>query len=134
MDNPSTLRAYTPLRRLWMHPCCSPQCCQSTLRRSSMAAQRLPPFCLGAHRRRPRSNRGTMTIPEKRTRSGGLAVASWRDISSEDREDSVSKDIARRLMRTCKDLSVVEFRALVAKMTSEQLRGERNLQRVIPRN
>jgi len=75
-----------------------------------------------------------MTIPEKWTRATGLAVASGRDVSSEDREDSVSKDIARRLMRTCKELSVVEFRALVAKMTSEQLRGERSVQRVIPQN
>ena len=66
-----------------------------------------------------------MTIPEKWTRSNGAAVASWRDMSSEAREDSVRKGIALRLKCICKDLPIVEFQALVAKMTSEQLRGER---------
>jgi len=74
----------------------------------------------------PRSKaRGEMSIPEKWTRSSGPAVASWRDVSSEDRENSVRKGIALRLKSICKELSIVEFQALVAKMTSEQLRGER---------
>jgi hypothetical protein len=46
-------------------------------------------------------------------------------MSSEAREDSVRKGIALRLKCICKDLPIVEFQALVAKMTSEQLRGER---------
>ena len=66
-----------------------------------------------------------MTIPEKWSRSSGAAVASWRNMSSEDRENSIGKDIARRLKCICKELSAVEFQALVARMTSEQLRGER---------
>jgi hypothetical protein len=66
-----------------------------------------------------------MSIPEKWTRSSGAAVASWRDVSSEDRENSVRKGIALRLKSICKEMPIVEFQALVAKMTSEQLRGER---------
>ena len=73
----------------------------------------------------PAATRGEMTIPEKCTRSSGAVVASWRDVSSEDRENSVRKGIALRLKSICKELSIVEFQALVAKMTSEQLRGER---------
>jgi len=46
-------------------------------------------------------------------------------MSSEERENSVRTGIALRLKSICKDLSIVEFQALVAKMTSEQLRGER---------
>jgi hypothetical protein len=75
-----------------------------------------------------------MTIPDEWTRSSGRAVASWRDIDSEDRENSVRNDIARRLKCICKELSITEFQALVAKMTSEQLRGERTLQRWIPQS
>ena len=70
-----------------------------------------------------------MTIPEKWTRSSRAAVASWRDMSSEERENSVRTGIALRLKCICKDLSIVEFQALVAKMTSEQLRGERAIGR-----
>jgi hypothetical protein len=55
-------------------------------------------------------------------------------MSSEDRENSVRKDITRRLKSICKELSAVEFQALVAKMTSEQLRGERILPRWIAKN
>lgn len=94
---------------------------------------RLPPFCLGAHRfDAPAATTGKMTIPEKWTRSSGKAVASWRDIESEDRESSVRKDIALRLNSSCQELSPPEFQALVAKMTTEQLRGERTLHRGIP--
>jgi hypothetical protein len=75
-----------------------------------------------------------MSIPEKWTRPSGLAVASWRDISSEDREDAVSKDISRRLKCICGALSVVDFQALVAKMTREQLRDERIVHRRIQQN
>ncbi|HEV7839936.1 MAG TPA: hypothetical protein VGO75_17825 [Gemmatimonadaceae bacterium] len=67
-----------------------------------------------------------MTIPEKWTRSSGAAAAGWRDVVSEDRETSVRKDITRRLKCICKELSIEEFHALVAKMTSEQLRGEQS--------
>jgi hypothetical protein len=80
----------------------------------------------------PAATIGKMTIPEKWTRSSGKAVASWRDIDSEDRENSVRKDITRRLKCICQELSTVEFQALVAKMTTEQLRGERTLHRWIP--
>jgi tRNA G37 N-methylase TrmD len=82
----------------------------------------------------PAATRGKMTIPEKWTRSSGAAVASWRDMSSEDRENSVRKDITRRLKCICNELSIVEFQALVARMTSEQLRDERILPRWIAKN
>ncbi len=80
----------------------------------------------------PAATRGKMTIPEKWTQPSGKAAASWRDIDSEDRENSVRRDITRRLKCICKELSTVEFQALVAKMTKEQLRGERPLHRWIP--
>ena len=99
-----------------------------------MAAKRLPPFCLGADRRRPRSNKRQMTIPDKWARSSGKAVASWRDINSEDRENCVRMDLTRRLRCVCKELSIVDFEALVSKMASEQLRGERTLHRWIAKN
>jgi hypothetical protein len=68
---------------------------------------------------------GKMSIPEKRARSSGKSVSSWRDMSPGDRENSVRNDLTSRLKCVCKDLSSVDFEALVAKMTSEQLRGER---------
>jgi len=80
----------------------------------------------------PAATIGKMTIPEKWTRSSGKAVASWRDIESEDREKSVRKDITQRLKCICQELPAPEFQALVAKMTTEQLRGERTLHRWIP--
>jgi hypothetical protein len=82
----------------------------------------------------PAATIGKMTIPEKWTRSSGEAVPSWRDIDSEDRESSIRKDITRRLKCICKELTIAEFQALVAKMTREQLRGERTLHRWIPEN
>jgi tRNA G37 N-methylase TrmD len=80
----------------------------------------------------PAATIGKMTIPEKWTRSSGKAVASWRDIESEDREKSVRTDITQRLKCICRELPAPEFQALVAKMTTEQLRGERTLHRWIP--
>ena len=61
-----------------------------------------------------------------------MTITSRRDLNSEDRENSVRKDITRRLESSCKELSRAEFQALVAKMTREQLRGERSIQRWIP--
>jgi hypothetical protein len=40
------------------------------------------------------------------------------------REDSVRKDLTRRLKSVCADLSSKEFEVLVGDMTREQLRGE----------
>lgn len=44
--------------------------------------------------------------------------------NAESREDSVRKDLTRRLKCVCSDLSSVEFEVLVTDMTREQLRGE----------
>jgi hypothetical protein len=44
--------------------------------------------------------------------------------NAESREDSVRKDLTRRLKCVCADLSSVEFEILVTDMTREQLRGE----------
>jgi hypothetical protein len=44
--------------------------------------------------------------------------------NAESREDSVRKDLTRRLKCVCADLSSVEFEVLVTDMTREQLRGE----------
>jgi hypothetical protein len=66
-----------------------------------------------------------MSFLEKPARSSAKAGSSWRDMNPEDREDSVRRDLTSRLKCVCKDLSSVDFEALVAKMTSEQLRGER---------
>ena len=44
--------------------------------------------------------------------------------STESREDCVRKDLTLRLKRVCEHLSIVDFEALVSKMTREQLRGE----------
>ena len=82
----------------------------------------------------PQQQRGKMTTPERWDRSNGKAVASWRDSNSEDRENSIRKDIAARLKCSCSGLSIVEFQALVIKMTSEQLRGERALHGWTPQN
>jgi len=66
-----------------------------------------------------------MSISDGWARSSGKAPPNWRDMSLVDREDSVHQDLARRLKCVCKELSSVDFEALVSKMTSEQLRGER---------
>jgi hypothetical protein len=44
--------------------------------------------------------------------------------NAESREDSVRKDLTRRLKGVCADLSSKEFEVLVGDMTREQLRGE----------
>jgi hypothetical protein len=44
--------------------------------------------------------------------------------SADTREDSVRKDLTRRLKGVCADLSSKEFEVLVGDMTREQLRGE----------
>jgi hypothetical protein len=44
--------------------------------------------------------------------------------NAETREDSVRKDLTRRLKGVCADLSSKEFEVLVGDMTREQLRGE----------
>jgi len=41
------------------------------------------------------------------------------------REESVHMDLARRLKGVCGNLGAADFEALLAQMTSEQLRGER---------
>jgi hypothetical protein len=46
------------------------------------------------------------------------------DKSAESREDSVRKDLTRRLKGVCADMSSGEFEVLVGDMTREQLRGE----------
>jgi hypothetical protein len=43
---------------------------------------------------------------------------------AESREDSVKRDLTRRLKAVCADLSSKEFEVLVGDMTREQLRGE----------
>jgi hypothetical protein len=43
---------------------------------------------------------------------------------AESREDSVRRDLTRRLKRICEKLSVADFEALMVKMTREQLRSE----------
>ena len=45
--------------------------------------------------------------------------------SLESREDSVRKDLTRRLKCACNHLSSADFDTLVGDMTREQLRGER---------
>jgi hypothetical protein len=66
-----------------------------------------------------------MSNPQGWSRSSSNSAPSWRDMNPADREDSVHRDLARRLESICKELSSVDFEALVAKMTTEQLRGER---------
>jgi hypothetical protein len=66
-----------------------------------------------------------MSNPQGWSRSSSKSALSWRDMNPADREDSVHRDLARRLESVCKELSSVDFEALVAKMTTEQLRGER---------
>ena len=44
--------------------------------------------------------------------------------NADTREDSVRKDLTRRLKGVCADLSSKEFDVLVGDMTREQLRGE----------
>ena len=44
---------------------------------------------------------------------------------SGDRENKIREDLTRRLKCVCEEMSSEEFEALVAKMTTEQLRGER---------
>jgi hypothetical protein len=44
--------------------------------------------------------------------------------NAESREDSVRRDLTRRLKRICEKLSSADFEALLVKMTREQLRGE----------
>jgi hypothetical protein len=66
-----------------------------------------------------------MSDPQGWSRSSSKSAPSWRDMNPADREDSVHRDLARRLESVCKELSTVDFEALVAKMTTEQLRGER---------
>jgi hypothetical protein len=73
----------------------------------------------------PPRPRGKMSTPEGWSRSSSKSVPSWRDMNPADREDTVHRDLARRLESVCKELSTVDFEALVAKMTTEQLRGER---------
>ncbi len=68
-----------------------------------------------------------MSIPAKWVRTGGMSVFSSPDPhpdNSESREESVRKDLKRRLKHVCEHLSRVDFDGLVAKMTREQLRGE----------
>jgi len=45
--------------------------------------------------------------------------------TAESREDCVRKDLKQRLKSVCAAMSRSEFDALVSKMTTEQLRGER---------
>jgi hypothetical protein len=45
-------------------------------------------------------------------------------VDPENREDSVRRDLTRRLKRICEKLSTAEFEALMLKMTREQLRSE----------
>jgi hypothetical protein len=67
-----------------------------------------------------------MSIPEKWIRAGATIYHS-PDCNSENpesREDCVRKDLTLRLKRACEHLSILDFEALVLKMTREQLRGE----------
>ena len=68
-----------------------------------------------------------MSVPEKWVRVAGKNVFHSPDITlgnPESREDSVRKDLAVRLKRSCEHLSHVDFEALISDMTREQLRGE----------
>ena len=70
-----------------------------------------------------------MSIPEKEkwVRAGRNSVFSWPDLKAESpghREDCVRKDLTHRLTHICENLSSLDFEALIAKMTREQLRGE----------
>jgi hypothetical protein len=68
-----------------------------------------------------------MSIPEKPTRAPEKTIFRWHALdrdSSEDREDSVRKDLTHRLKCVCEKLSSEEFEALILKMTREQLRGK----------
>ena len=67
-----------------------------------------------------------MSIPEKWIRGSATIVHSPDIISAspDSREDCVRKDLTLRLKRVCEHLSILDFNALVLKMTYEQLRGE----------
>ena len=67
-----------------------------------------------------------MSVPEKWVRAG-TAIFHAPNLNSgnpESREDCVRKDLTLRLKRACEHLSILDFEALVLKMTREQLRGE----------
>ena len=68
-----------------------------------------------------------MSITERLARARAAAVSNSIDLepeSLESREDSLRKDLTRRLQNVCDNLSSGDFEALVMKMTREQMRGE----------
>jgi len=68
-----------------------------------------------------------MLIPKNLMRGFAHTVSNSRGLdckNAETREDSVRKDLTRRLQCVCADMSSVEFEVLLTDMTREQLRGE----------
>jgi hypothetical protein len=121
-------------RPVWMQPCYSHDCCHATIWRGGTAAT-APTFNL------PRrshdaiaAKRGKMLFPRNFIRRPATTDQTARGLdcknterkggNAETREDSVRKDLTRRLKGVCADLSSKEFEVLVGDMTREQLRGE----------
>lgn len=68
-----------------------------------------------------------MSISKSMARVRAATLLGSRDRSLEtleSREDSVRKDLTRRLKCVCSDMTNVEFELLMGDMTREQLRGE----------
>jgi hypothetical protein len=71
---------------------------------------------------------GKMSIPQKPVPARRANLLNSPDLNSKSREgraDWVRKDLTRRLKRVCENLSSADFEDLIAKMTRQQLRGER---------
>lgn len=66
-----------------------------------------------------------MSTAENSARRNASPAGNQGAMISGDRENRVREDLTRRLKGVCGEMSSEEFEALVAKMTTEQLRGER---------